>query len=190
MGDYPHMKKNKLSLGTLRSTSQQNSLEDLHDERHSYLPHIAKFPSSHRNSVNFSPVNRNSVLSSSQIQKEVDYFMNDKVVKQSNNAIQSVDIPLTIPEVNETTRHDWMDKYDHLKYVKILDFPSIPLSPNRIPLYSKKHDFGPNVGEKHVEISLYKNKFYVMIVTYTAGGKPIPELIELFTRQAKRIFKY
>lgn len=160
MGDYPHISNNG-NLSSFRSNSQIKSLENLEDDRHSYLPKITQGIMSQRNSINYTPVDQSLIHYSVKTQEDVDYFMNDMVRKRSEDAIKSLDRSLPIPEVHETTKHNWENKYEHLKYVQLLEFPSLPINRKRIPLFSKKHDFGPKVGVKHAEISIYKNKVYI-----------------------------
>ncbi|CAI2364094.1 unnamed protein product [Moneuplotes crassus] len=191
MGDYPHpASRLHASIDHQRSQSEQRSQDGLNSKRNPTLPNISRFSCSHRNSVNYNPVDRSQVLSSTELQKDIDYFMNDQVTRISSEALKSKDASLPIPELQENPGYDWTSKYDHLKYVKIFDFPSLPLSNNRIPLYSKKHNFGSKVGERHVEVSIYKNKFYILLINQSPGGALIPDLIEMYIKQAKRIFKY
>jgi hypothetical protein len=56
-------------------------------------------------------------------------------------------------------------------------------------LLRKTYNFGPEIGEHLVEISIYRNKFYILIVEIK-NNKSTPHLIELFLSQAKKLFQY
>lgn len=46
------------------------------------------------------------------------------------------------------------------------------------------------LANKHIEISIFKNKFYILICDFTAGGRQKPQLIEMFIKQARNLFNY
>ena len=159
MGEYPHTLNSDHSHSSFRSISQQRSLEALRDDRHSYLP---KINHKHRNSVNHSPVNWSLINTSRGLQEDLDFFINDPASKSPQNVISSADLSMAIPEViDENANHEISSRFDFLKNIKCVNLSSLRISNNRVPLYSKKHDFGPKVGSKHVEMSIYKNKFYI-----------------------------
>ena len=81
MGNYPYALNSNSSMDSIRSFSQQKSLESFDDERHSYLPKINNQSITHRDSINQSPVNSNIIYTSAQLQKDIDFFMNDLVGK-------------------------------------------------------------------------------------------------------------
>lgn len=84
MGNYPYALNSNSSLDSIRSFSQQKSLESLHDDRHSYLPKINNNNNqsvTEREPLNQSPVNNNMIYSSVQLQRDIDFFMNDVVGK-------------------------------------------------------------------------------------------------------------
>ena len=68
--------------------------------------------------MNHSVVDPSLIWSSEQMQRDLDYFMNDLIRKKSQEAIKSIDPSATIPEVPNENNHDWANRFDCLTKVQ------------------------------------------------------------------------